>query len=127
MKNRSPSRGQTMVEYALMLPLLVLIILFLVDAGRAVYYFSVVHNAAREGARWGVIDPVDTAGIEAAARAKTVGLDPAALTVYSDMPTEWTIRVRVTYNFDLVTPLISGLFGGNPLTLESVSTMHVEG
>jgi Flp pilus assembly protein TadG len=129
-KLRKAGSGQTLVEYALMLPLLVLIILFLVDGGRAVYYYSVLHNAAREGARWGVIVPEDTAGIEAAARAKAVGLNPANLTVLSaetKTETEWYITVLVTYDFNLVTPLISVIFGGNPLTLDSQSRMNVEG
>jgi Flp pilus assembly protein TadG len=110
-----------------MLPLLILMILMLLDAGRGVYYYSVIFNAAREGARWGVIDPVDTAGIEAAARAKAVGLDQTDMLVFIDMPTEWTVRVRVSYEFDLITPVINVFFGGNPLTLETVSIMHVEG
>ena len=129
MKMRT-SRGQTLVEYALMLPLMILIILFLADAGRVVYYSSVIHNAAREGARWGIIDPEDAAGIETAARAKAIGLDPTNLTILSDetkTETEWYITVWVTYDFDLVTPLISVFFGGNPLTLDSQSQMNVEG
>lgn len=133
MKNRSHSRGQTLVEYALMLPLLLLIILFLVDAGRAVYYYSAIYNAAREGARWGIIDPEDTAGIETAARAKAVGLEATSLTIgilpeWNDVGTKIVkITVTATYSFAPVTPLVGNFFSGGVLTLQSQSTMYVEG
>jgi Flp pilus assembly protein TadG len=127
MKMSKPGRGQTLVEYALMLPILILIVIMLVDLGRAVYYYSVVFNAAREGARWGIIDPEDTAGIEAAAKAKITGINPADVTVVSAMPTEDTIRVTVSYSFAPVTPLVGNFLSGGTLTLQSQSTMQVEG
>lgn len=133
MKMHRAGRGQTLVEYALMLPLMILIVVMLVDAGRAVYYFSVIHNAAREGARWGIITPEDTTGIEAAARANAVGLDPAALIIGINQT--WNaagtkivrISVTATYSFTPVTPLVSNFLSGGMLTLQSQSTMNVEG
>jgi hypothetical protein len=44
-------RGQTLVEFALALPLFVLIIFGVLDVGRFVYANSVLSQAAREGAR----------------------------------------------------------------------------
>ena len=59
------TRGQSLVEIAILLPLLLLIFMLMLDLGRAVYYYSVIHNAAREGARYGVIHPDDdSAGIQ---------------------------------------------------------------
>ena len=123
-------RGQSLVEFALLLPLLLLILVLLFDLGRAVYYYSVIHNAAREGARYGIISPTDDAGIIAAAQAKVVGLDQSNLfitPIETKTETEWYITVSVSYDFDLVTPLIDGFFGGNPLTLQTQSSMQVEG
>ena len=130
MKKIRSWRGQTLVEYALMLPVMILIVLFLIDAGRGIYYYSVIHNAAREGARYGIISPTDDAGIIAAAQAKVVGLDQTNLfitPIETKTETEWYITVSVSYDFDLVTPLIDGFFGGNPLTLQTQSSMQVEG
>jgi len=46
-----------MVEFALILPLMVLIIAGLFDLGRAFFDFITITNAAREGARYGALHP----------------------------------------------------------------------
>lgn len=45
------SRGQSMVEFALILPLLVLVLVGIFDIGRAFFAYIAITNAAREGAR----------------------------------------------------------------------------
>lgn len=131
---RRSQQAQSLVEFALILPLLLLILVMIFDLGRAVYYYSVIHNAARDGARWGIIDNTagigcvtpDTAGIEAAVRARAVGLNPGDLTVSSSCVGS-KIRVNVTYDFEPVTPLVSSFLDGGMITLESTSSMNVEG
>ena len=44
-------RGQTLVEFALVLPIFLLVVFGLIDVGRAVYTNSTLSQAAREGAR----------------------------------------------------------------------------
>ena len=44
-------RSQAMTEFALIGPILLLIILLIVDFGRGIYYFVTIDNAANEGAR----------------------------------------------------------------------------
>jgi Flp pilus assembly protein TadG len=55
--------GQGMVEFALILPLFVLIIAGIFDLGRAFYASISITNAAREGARFGTLNPGDSQGI----------------------------------------------------------------
>jgi Flp pilus assembly protein TadG len=51
--NKSHSRrAQSMVEFALLAPVFFLILLGVLDLGRAGFYFVVGSNLAREGARW---------------------------------------------------------------------------
>src|SRR5437870_2601945 len=45
-------RGQSLVEFALALPVLLLLLLGLADFGRAFYYTSTIANAARVGAEY---------------------------------------------------------------------------
>jgi len=45
------SAGQSLVEFALVLPIFVLFLFGLIDGGRLVYQHSVLSQAAREGAR----------------------------------------------------------------------------
>src|SRR5438105_12464827 len=49
-------RGQSMVELALILPTLILMTLGMVDYGRAYYFQVAITNAAREGARTGIVN-----------------------------------------------------------------------
>jgi TadE-like protein len=49
--------GQSMVEFALILPALVLIIAGIFDLGRAFFAYISITNAAREGARYGALNP----------------------------------------------------------------------
>ena len=50
-----PERGQSLVEMALVLPLLLALTVGLIDAGRAVYAYNAIARAAREGARYGAV------------------------------------------------------------------------
>lgn len=50
------SRGQTLVEFALVLPVFLLMLFGLLDAGRYVYMNSVLSQAAREGARLAAVE-----------------------------------------------------------------------
>ena len=44
-------RGQSLVEFALVFPIIVLLIVGFVEVGRAVFAFNTIANAARQGAR----------------------------------------------------------------------------
>ncbi len=65
------SRGQAIVEFALIFPIFLLLLLIAVDAGRLYFSLIQVHNAAREGAAVGAVSPTDLAAITARARQET--------------------------------------------------------
>jgi Flp pilus assembly protein TadG len=129
---RSIKNGQSLVEMALLLPVLLMLSVVAIDFGRGVYYFSAIFNAAREGARYGIIHPEDITGIQDKAIEMAVGvnLDPSNVTV-SPNPANInipTIQVSIIYCFDLVTP-IAGLFTNSAcgdITLRTSSTMKIE-
>ena len=121
---RGRERGDGLVEFALILPVLMLILIAILDFGRAVFAYSVVANCAREGARFGTISPTDEAGIVAAATNAAVGLDAAQLTINVAHPTSNTVQVVVSYGFELITPLMAQVLGGNSLMLSSTATMY---
>ncbi len=58
------SRGQSLVEFALVIPIFLLLVFALIDMGRLVYINNALSEGAREGARWGSVDlrSVDAAG-----------------------------------------------------------------
>jgi hypothetical protein len=48
-------RGQTLVEFALVLMVFMLVTVGLIDGLRVIFYYSQIQEAAREGARWGAV------------------------------------------------------------------------
>lgn len=120
-------KGQDLVEYALVLPLLLLLIMGIADFAIVIFSYDSIGNAAREGARYGVIHPTDVAAIEARTRSLTTGLDPASLSVTVTYPGGNTIKVQVTYLERLLTgPVIQALGGSSTLQLRATTTMRIE-
>ena len=119
-------RGQDLMEYALVLPIMLLILMSILDLGRVVYVYSSLHNSVRDGARYGIISPTDAAGIESVVFDKAVGLDPADLVVSVVQPNQEIIQVGATYQFTAVSPVVAALIGGNPWEVGSQATMRVE-
>jgi Flp pilus assembly protein TadG len=62
-------RGASLVEFALMLPLLGLLLLGVIDFGRAYYLSIEINNAAYAGAMYGASNSADTTGMTNAALA----------------------------------------------------------
>jgi Flp pilus assembly protein TadG len=60
------SRGQSTVEFAFLIPALLVLVLVLLDGGRAYFTNQVILNAAREGARAGVLPEGTSADVTAA-------------------------------------------------------------
>ena len=79
-------RGQALVEFALVLPLLMLLILGIVEFGRAWNAKQILTDAAREGARLSVVgDPsiTDTSQVNPTIRTiiALAGLDSSTVTI----------------------------------------------
>jgi Flp pilus assembly pilin Flp len=54
--------GVAAVEFAIVLPVLILLIAGMMDLGHAFYLKQIVTNASREGARYGILYKTDTSG-----------------------------------------------------------------
>jgi Flp pilus assembly protein TadG len=80
---RRGEHGQALVEFALILPVFILMLVGLFDLGRAVYAFNTISNAAREGVRVAIVDQ-DCSFIvnQAVQRAVSLGLDASDVSVY---------------------------------------------
>jgi len=116
-------RGQDLVEYAITLPIFLLLVFGFIDLGRAAYYFSALQNGAREGARYGIVNPGNNAGIQNMVQNRVVGLDLNDLTVLPPVWTADTVTVTVQFSFKPVNPILSGVFPGGLISMESSSTM----
>lgn len=125
-RDRLNSRGQEIVEYALILPLFLLLTFGIIDFGRTVFAYNSISHAAREGARAGVVPSATYEDIVSATTERVGGL-----TLISDDVTVLTstsrITVQVVYDHSLITgPVIEAVGRGSTLQLTSVATMRRE-
>lgn len=124
------ARGQDLVEYALILPIFVLLVFGILDLSRAVYYYSAMQNAAREGARYGSVHP-DEVGVEATICNRVTSFAVGLYLLCDDVATTFNfvtgiVKVTVSYAFTPVTPLIESLIGAETITLQASSIMQLE-
>ena len=49
--------GQSFIEFALVLPIFLLLIMGLFDIGRAIFYYAILNTAVREGTRFAIVQP----------------------------------------------------------------------
>lgn len=119
--NNKYLKAQALTEFALILPVFILCVMVILDLGRVAFYYSAILNAAREGARHGIVDP-NVGNIQVAARnlAPGMGLNPA-VTIGEE-----TVQVSVSYQFTPATPFLNLLTGSDQITLISSSTMELE-
>ncbi len=126
------SRGQSLLEFALTLPVFLWLVLGLFDLGRGVASYTVLSNSAREGARAATIPLTSDADVAAAVNSQTVilGTVPSGdITivppVQSDRTSGKKITVEVRYRFQPVTPLVSNVVGST-ISMRATSTVTIE-
>jgi TadE-like protein len=126
----SQARGQSLVEFALILPLLLILLMGILDLGRAVAAYNSVSNAARSAARAAIVDQNEDV-VRQAAVDEAFGLNPLAVNfnpnVNADDPCALmvcTVRVEVTYQYVAATPIIGNIIG--PITVSSTAEMAIE-
>ncbi|MEX0781453.1 MAG: TadE/TadG family type IV pilus assembly protein [Dehalococcoidia bacterium] len=138
---RETDAGQTLVEFSLILPLMLVLLFALVDFGRGFYTWLIVTNAAREGARAGATQ-MDVPSIEAKIydsfcsdyAGGDCGLDETLLSIAvanAQGPRGEAIEVDLSYDFEFVTPMgdILVLLGGSAIanpTITAHSSMRLE-
>lgn len=129
LKSLENQKGQALVEFAIILPILLMLVMGILQFGMMLNSYLTIENAAREGARAGIIGSSDVE-IQNLIIDTSPSLDPKNLTV-SITPTETnrksgdTLIVKVTYNYNLIVPIISSLFN-DVVVLNGQTSMRVE-
>ena len=117
-------RGQTITEFALILPIFILVLVGIVDFGRAVYASSTIQNAAREAVRVAIVDQnVTVIEMEAIEHAVALGVDGADVDV-NFLDADFTsgdctttpnvgciVEVEVRYAYSAATPILGNIVG----------------
>jgi Flp pilus assembly protein TadG len=140
---RRRQRGQSLVEFALVLPLIVLLIFGVLDAGRAIFVYNSLSQAARQANRTAIVDQdADRVRARAIYHAQAVGLTASdvdvcfkqpltdqrdcssAVDVCSPMRPGCLAIVTTNYTFQAVTPLIGSIVGDIRLSSTSIGPVE---
>lgn len=150
---RSRTRGQAMVEFALVFPLFALLLFGIIDLSRYIYSNNSLSEVSRESARQGTVAlrPADCNGLTrvvciqtlAKTRLTAVAISLGDVQVVcqrlssagtlpiskntDNCGTTWRandiVRVKITRNLGLITPLIGQFIGAAPMSGEAQVTV----
>jgi Flp pilus assembly protein TadG len=135
---RRDRRGQALIEFALVMPLLLLFLVGIIEFGRGWNDHQVITDAAREAARRCVIadnnvtqDSVVNVAKSAMAAAGINTAPPVSITVTGfarPNPTgePCTVGIQLPYTFIFLGPLMRWTTGESTITLASTFTMRNE-
>ncbi len=121
-KRRRRTRGQSLVEFALLFPILIMLLLGIADLGRAYYALVALNDAAEEGAMYAAMDPGNLTEIQNRAVHATSGLitleaDKVSRTPGSGFTAGAPVTVTVAYDFTVYTPLMQTFFESGQVEL----------
>ena len=145
MKHGSKERGQGLVEFALVLPIIVLMVFGILDLGRAVFTYNALAQSARQASRTAIVDQdVSRVRATAFASAPTLGLTTGNVAVcFKDLdsnqqscasstddcgPSERVIGciaiVTAQVTYVPMTPIIGSLIGSVPMSSTSIQPIE---
>jgi Flp pilus assembly protein TadG len=145
-KRRRRSRGQALVEFALVFPIALLVLFGVFDVGRLVFMYTGLTNGAREGARLAIVNQ-DVGSVEQRVQDSSFGstisnlVDPSdpVVAFYKEEPdlddptanppcttivTGCVAVVTARVDWSAFTPIIGSIIG--PITLTGRSELQVE-
>jgi Flp pilus assembly protein TadG len=132
--NCAPDRGAAAVEFALLVPVLLLVLFGLIDFGRALNAQITLTQAAREGARLAALSQSNVASRTQAAATGLSGVTVTVTSCPSGAGPTSDATVEVSYPFTFATPIggLAKLFGGSSglgssFTLTATEVMACEG
>ncbi len=122
--------GNAAVEFALVLPVFISIVLGLIEIGRVLYTDHTLDHAAREGVRYAIVrgasspTPALSSDIVTVVKSRAAPLDPAMVGVAvsfdpNNRPGS-AVAVQVSYNFEFLMPVPF-----DPINLTSAARMTV--
>lgn len=129
MKNLKNEKGQSLIEFAILLPLLLLLLMGILEFGLMLNAYLSINNSAREGARLGIVD-----GSNLEISELITNLSPNLNTenlVVNIIPLEGsrksgdTLTVEVIYNYHVIIPIMSNVLN-DVVVLKAKTSMRIE-
>lgn len=121
--------GQSMVEFAFSLVILITLVVGIVDVGRALFTYMALRDAAQEGAQYASIHPEDLDDI----KERVYNGSDLLRSIRADTDIEVTvigvpctgngIKVQVSYeNFPLTMPFLGAILGSQTIAISTSVT-----
>lgn len=143
MRNRRVFSGQSLVEFVLIFPIVLFLLLGFFDLGRAIFYYSSISNSVREGTRYAIVhkEVIDNVAknngyyaLKQIVVDYSYGISGTDLVVDvvvkmddADSTTRDKISITATYLYVPITPGIKQILGSETgITLEAHSSMLIE-
>lgn len=122
-------KGQTMVETALVLPIVILILTGIIDFGILFGNYTLITSISREAARTAAIGSTDK-DIRNMAKDMGQSLNPDKMRVFINPSQTYRLRgekvtITVEYDNEIFTPIVNSVIG-NTIKLTAKTTMRVE-
>jgi Flp pilus assembly protein TadG len=121
--DRASERGAAMIEFALLLPMLIMLVFGIITFGRAYFAKVELASAVREGARAAALGKSNGDAVAATVTAGSgLGITSGNVQVVASCPpgADTAAKVRATYNFTYNIPLVSS----GTKTLTATGTMR---
>lgn len=128
-------RGQALVEFALVFPVLILVLVAVFDVGRLVFAYNDITNATRTGTRVAIVDQTANRAENAVIdQATSLGLTSADVDVQyleadlsgacSPLQLGCVADISASFAWQPITPIIGSIIG--PITVTAESRMPIE-
>ena len=140
----SRSAGQALAEFALVAPIFFLLLFAIIESGRFVFYYEVLNNATREGARYAIVNGANSfssTGSPAApgttssnpsgsdvvdrVRSAAFGMPGSAISVNASWDPDngrgSTVTVIASYSYSSLVPIVPL----PPITVEAESSLVI--
>ena len=120
-------RGQSVAEFALVLPLFIMTLAILVDLGHGIQSYVAITNAVSEGARFGSREPHNEAGIQQRVRNELSGMGITLTSISVTYPEGASapgnpIQVKARFTF---TTLLGSIFGYSEMPVSNSVEMII--
>lgn len=143
---RRRSAGQSLVEFALVLPLFLVLVMGIADLGLAVFAYNSITNAAREGARLAIVNQDKTTVATKATQQSAIARTPTVTVEFYQKATDGTPNTSTTCpvgaatyigvgclavvtfegSYMPITPIIGNIIFGGGVTFTAKSVLPVE-
>lgn len=127
-------RGQALVEFALVLPLLILLLLMIMEGGRLFAGYLELQSATRDAVRYVSVNPdAEESGVKNWVDTRLTLLDPDNLRIIEYDPdkgsgsNKW-VKLKLEYSMQIITPMIGDLIGDDEgkVRLSTDMAMRIE-